>query len=336
VLRTLESARAGSLGTALGRLPLVIEAAACGVGSALVPTYPGGVRPTSTVVLHGGGAEGLGEHVAWTDEAHVALATRVGTMPGGRWTLDAWSAGLPARFPEPYERAALEAAAIDLALRQQRTNLFALAGVAPAPVRYVVSFERVSDPIARARAEAPGVGLKIDADPDWPDAIWSALGGLGSVAVIDFKLSGSSADHERAHRAVPGALIEDPLGSSTPWSDSLRARFSVDGPVTSPEALAALPVRPAAANLKPARMGGVLRALEAAAWCNTRGIAVYFGGMFEVGVGRSQLHALASLLCPDAPNDVAPIGLASLVAPRPERLRCDPDAPGFGAGAGRG
>jgi len=29
-------------------------------------------------------------------------------------------------------------------------------------------------------------------------------------------------------------------------------------------------------------------------------------------------------------------GLAGRLAPRPERLRCDPDAPGFGAGAGNG
>jgi hypothetical protein len=32
--------------------------------------------------------------------------------------------------------------------------------------------------------------------------------------------------------------------------------------------------------------------------------------MFEVGVGRRQLRDLASILCPDAPNDLAPIPLA--------------------------
>jgi len=336
VLRTPESARAGSLRTALGRLPLVIEASACEVGSATVPSYPGGARPTSAVVLRGGGDVGTGENVAWTAAAHAAFSARVARMTGGRWTLDEWSTALTATFPEPYERAALEAAAIDLALRQQRTNLFALAGARPAPVRYVVSFERVSHPVARAREEGHGLELKIDADPDWPDAVWAGLGRLRSVAVIDFKLSGTSADHERAHRALPTALIEDPLASPTPWSESLRARLSFDGPVTSPEDLAALPVRPAAVNVKPARMGGILRALEAAAWCNAENIAVYFGGMFEVGVGRAQLQALASLLCPEGPNDVAPIGRAGLVAPRPERLRCDPVAPGFGADVGSG
>jgi hypothetical protein len=37
---------------------------------------------------------------------------------------------------------------------------------------------------------------------------------------------------------------------------------------------------------------------------------VYVGGMFEIGVGRRQLRDLASVLCPDAPNDLAPVPLA--------------------------
>jgi hypothetical protein len=44
--------------------------------------------------------------------------------------------------------------------------------------------------------------------------------------------------------------------------------------------------------------------------CERRDILVYVGGMFEVGVGRRQLRDLASVLCPDAPNDLAAIPLA--------------------------
>jgi hypothetical protein len=36
--------------------------------------------------------------------------------------------------------------------------------------------------------------------------------------------------------------------------------------------------------------------------------------MFEVGVGRRQLRALASVLCPDGPNDLSPIPLAEAAA----------------------
>ena len=78
-------------------------------------------------------------------------------------------------------------------------------------------------------------------------------------------------------------------------------------------------------NLKPARMGGVLEALACATRCAAEGIALYMGGMFEVGVGRTQLRALAALLCPDGPNDIAPL----LETVRPARLPVDGTAPGF-------
>ncbi len=299
---------------ALAALPVGVNDVECRVGAVRVPSYPGGVRPTSEVRLGGG----RGECVAWTAEAHVALRGRMGLVPRGRWAhLGDWAAAMRERFTDPYERAALEAAAVDLALRQAETNLFELAGVTPRAVRYVVSYGRLRDPMADAEA---GIELKLDVDPAWDEATWASL---RRVAVLDFKGTGSPADHERAHRAVPEALIEDALAG--PWSASLSTRLSFDAPFTSARALDALPVRPAAVNLKPARMGGVLEALACAERCAREGIAVYVGGMFEVGVGRPQLRALAALLCPDAPNDVAP-----LVPPeRPPRLAVEGSAPGF-------
>jgi L-alanine-DL-glutamate epimerase-like enolase superfamily enzyme len=124
--------------------------------------------------------------------------------------------------------------------------------------------------------------------------------------------------------------VEDPCWTAGPWSPSLARRLSADAPIRHRDDVARLPVVPAAVNLKPARMGGVLAALDAAAACTARGIALYVGGMFEIDVGRRQLQALAALLCPDGPNDVAPIGRAGAPAARPERLAVDGDAPGFG------
>jgi len=72
-------------------------------------------------------------------------------------------------------------------------------------------------------------------------------------------------------------------------------------------AVGRLPVCPGAVNLKPARMGGVLEVLRLAARLDKRGVPFYLGGMFEVGIGRTQLHVLAAVLCPDGPNDVAPL-----------------------------
>jgi L-alanine-DL-glutamate epimerase-like enolase superfamily enzyme len=301
---------------ALAALPLVVDRVACEVGAVRVPSYLGAARPTSEVRL----SEGRGECVAWTAEAHAGFRARMERVPRGRWELGRWAAAMREAFSDPYQRAALEAAAIDAALRQAGTTLLALAGVAPRPVRYVVSFERLGDPVARARAEAPGVELKVDADPDWDDATWAALAALGRVAVLDFKGAGNV---ERAHRALPEALIEDPgPGDRSP---SLARRLSLDAPVTSAAALDALPARPAAVNLKPARMGGVLEALTCATRCREQGIAVYIGGMFEVGVGREQLRVLAALVSPDGPNDIAPL----VTRERPARLPPPAAAAGF-------
>jgi hypothetical protein len=307
---------------ALGALPVTVGEVACEGRGVPLRAYPGGVRPTSEVRLD----EGRGEHVAWTAAAHERFRSRLGGVPRGRWPrLDAWVAAMRAHFADPYERAALEAAAIDLALRQARTSLFGLLDAAPRPVRWVASFEKVADPVARARDEGPSAELKVDADPAWDDGVWAALAALGRVAVLDFKGSGTAADHERAHRVLPRALIEDPAGRG-PWSPALSRRLAFDAPVTSAAALDALPARPAAVNVKPARMGGVLEALACGTRCRAAGIPVYLGGMFEVGVGRRQLRALAALLCPDAPNDVAPL----VETERPARLPVDGAAVGFG------
>jgi L-alanine-DL-glutamate epimerase-like enolase superfamily enzyme len=317
---------AGALATALAALPLRVDAVRAVAATAAVRDYPGGRRPTSTVTVAGGGLAGEGEHVGWTAAEQAAFADAApGLAPRGDWRLGAWSAEVARRTPGPYARAALEAAALELALAQSRTSLLALAGVAaPRPVSYVVSFARRSDApaVARAlRASAPDVGLKVDVDPDWPETTWTELAEAGGVCVLDFKLTGTVAAHERAHRLLPGALLEDPRPGDAPWSASLRRRLSVDAALDRAAAVATLPGPPAAANVKPARMGGVLELLRAAAACRTAGIDVYVGGMFEVGIGRRQLWTLAALLAPDGPNDVAPIAVGAAPAPRPPRLR---------------
>jgi L-alanine-DL-glutamate epimerase-like enolase superfamily enzyme len=316
---------------ALAALTVVIEESECDAGVVPVAGYPGGGRPTSLVELRGRGEIGRGEHVGWTESAHEAFCARVAGMPRGRWRLGAWTAAMALGTSDPYDRAALEASAIDLALRQANTSLFHVAGMEPRPVRYVVSFERVPDPSARAQMECGEVELKIDADPAWPEATYHALASCGRVAILDFKGTGTRADHERAHQALPEALIEDPRFDDHPWSASLCRRLSCDAAVTSAAALSRLPVRPAAINLKPGRMGGVFEVLACAARCAAEQLAVYVGGMFEVSVGRAQLRDLAALLSPDGPNDLAPLAIAGRPAPRPPRLVPDAGRVGFGA-----
>lgn len=335
-MRGIEDLRA-----ALEALPFGLDDVSVQFAQAAVASYPGGFRPSSVVTLIGGGLRGLGEHVGWTNEEHAsfrdniasckaALTSRRGasSAPAEHLSLGEWIATLSA-LPA-YDRAALEAAAIDLALQQQGSNLFAMAGVAPAPVRYVVSFARVEDPVAEVTSQEPGdIELKIDADSAWPDSVYRRLAQIGRVAVLDFKLQGAAADYERACCLLPDAWIEDPKPDESAWSPSLLARWSADAVVSTAAAMETLVPRPAAINVKPARMGSVLDAITCLARCRALGISTYIGGMFEIGVGRSQLRVLAALACPDGPNDIAPLDAERR---RPPRLFVHGDEPGFSAG----
>jgi hypothetical protein len=191
----------------------------------------------------------------------------------------------------------------------------------------VVSLGRTDEPLLVVAQQPETVELKIDVDPRWTEEAWAALAGLGRVAVLDFKGGGRAVDFERAPRLMPGALSEDPAEPAP------GLRLSADIPITSAAAVDALPFHPAAVNVKPARMGGVLEALACVARCDAAGVSVYFGGMFEVGPGRRQLWDLAALLAPEGTNDVAPIGVGEAPAARPPRLVVDPTRPGFGVGA---
>jgi len=324
--------RAAALRRTLAALPLAVEHARCDVHDVPVPSYPDGPRPSSLLQLDGRGASGRGEHVGWTTGAHRAFANAVAALElRACASVGALSTLAREKLAHPYDRAALEAAAIDLALAQAGTDPARLIGHEPRPVRYVLSFERVDDPAARAALEPAHLELKIDADPAWSGAVWRSLAATGRVAVLDFKLSGSAREHEQAHALVPGALLEDPLPSSEPWSPSLQSHLSLDAAITTAAHVTALDPAPAAVNVKPARIGGVLEALAVVEACATRGIDVYFGGMFEVGIARAQIQLLAALLCPDAPNDVAPIALAGAPADRPPRLDAQPRDAGFAA-----
>jgi hypothetical protein len=114
-------------------------------------------------------------------------------------------------------------------------------------------------------------------------------------------------------------------------------RISRDASVLDESAVLAVRARGEAVNLKAPRMGGpleLLRGLERALLGNeaARGARgpVYFGGMFEVGVGRRQARQLAALYCSTAPNDLA-LNEAEGTAPRmSSRAVISLDRPGFG------
>ena len=59
-------------------------------------------------------------------------------------------------------------------------------------------------------------------------------------------------------------------------------------------------------NIKPSRFGSVSALLDCVERAQAAGMVLYGGGQFELGIGRDQIQALASLLYADGPNDVAP------------------------------
>jgi O-succinylbenzoate synthase len=83
-------------------------------------------------------------------------------------------------------------------------------------------------------------------------------------------------------------------------------RVSYDAPIRSAADLETTPVRVRTINVKPSRVGSLRTLFELYAHCEAHGIAMYGGGMGELGVGRGQIQLLAALYHPDGSNDVAP------------------------------
>lgn len=289
-----------------------------------VDVSTGFTRVTTTVVLKGGGARGDGEDVGYDAEDHEGVPEALDLA--GRWTLDEVSRRLdgldlfsrpPTRGTSPdYRRWAFESAALDLALRQTGVSLGEALGREYRPVRFVVSTRL--DP-RRWLAIDPGLEFKLDPEPDWTRERMDELAATDRVRVLDYKgyYSGTPVDldpdpelYRQVAAAFPEAILEDPA-----WNDRTAAalaghevRLSWDAPIHSAADLDDLPVPPRFVNIKPSRFGTVRRLMECLDVCRERGIVCYGGGQFELGPGRGQIQALASLFYAGAPNDVAPGG----------------------------
>ncbi|HEX8105573.1 MAG TPA: hypothetical protein VF533_23355 [Solirubrobacteraceae bacterium] len=300
-----------------------------------------GFERVSTVVhLRGAGEEGLGEDVTYdADDQRRQLALGPVLELAGSWTIATFSAhvgGLelfPAAAPDQpayrlYRRWAFESAALDLALRQAGTTLAAVLEREPRPVRFVVS-SRLGEPptfapVERRLAVYPALRFKLDATPDWDDALIARLVETGAVDSIDFKgaYKGTAVDvptdpalYRKVAEAFPDAWLEDP-DLSVPEADAAlaphRDRITWDAPIHSVDDVLALPFPPRTVNLKPSRLGSLEALFTAYDFCAERGMGAYGGGQYELGPGRGQIQYLASLFHPDGPNDIAPGGYDAL------------------------
>ncbi len=317
----------------------------------------GFLRVTTTVVLRGDGHEGRGEDVTYAAEDHEPYPL---ALPlAGDWTFHEFSERLggldlfPDRPPQMeffrlYRRWAFESAALDLALRQQGQSLGAALGRDYRPLRFAVSTRLDITPWL---ALDPALEFKLDPTPEWDAEAMRRIAATGRVRVLDFKsfYEGSPVDnppdppqYRAAAAAFPDAILEDPTraGPARDALDGEEGRFSFDAPIRSwadVEAVAerAFVGRPLALcylNIKPSRFGSVSALLDCVERAQAAGMELYGGGQFELGVGRDQIQALASLLYPAGPNDVAPRdyhGDAHAGVPR-SPLEPLAQAPGFG------
>ena len=299
------------------------------------PTHPGG-RPSSVVRLSGAGHTGQGENVAFELDEHERFVRTVSEWfreHASERRLEVGSA-LPS-LPSPYERAALEAALIDLALRQANLTLAALTDTEWGSLRFVASLGATAEPLAAIaswrRAGFRG-DLKLDADPSWPGGVQRALGDTTGVAIVDFKRRGDAAFAQALAALFPDARLEDPPDGWTP--DAPPARIARDATLLGEDDVVAALARGESVNLKAPRMGGPLAVLRSLEHASRRSAMqptgmppngstpaspeplAYLGGMFEVGIGRTQARLLAALYCPDAPNDLALNERARRPAPR--------------------
>jgi hypothetical protein len=288
-------------------------------------------RVTTTVVLQGRGEEGRGEDVTYNAEDHdwfPELHVR------GSMSLAAFSAELDAvklfgdepkmKASLDYRRWALESAALDLALRQNGVSFGEALEHEYRPVRFVVSTR--ADAFAWLQHNSE-LELKLDPDKDWDRTFMKRLADTGRVRVLDLKAyyTGTVVDlapdpelYGAVAELFPEAVIEDASldGECGKVLRGEEGRLSFDAPIHSAADVVALPVKPGWLNIKPSRFGKLERLFECVEHCDAKGIRLYGGGQFELGVGRRHIQVLASLLYAEGPNDVAPAEY-NTGAPRP-------------------
>ncbi len=318
---------------ALAGLPLEIDGYSL---EGLTAQVSSGFERLSTVVhLRGGDHEGVGEDVVYDAVDHVALQEAGPVLAlAGRYTLGEFCEAIDSLdlFPVApqrevsilYRRWTFHSAGLDLALRQAATPLHEVLGREPKPLTFVVSLRLGEppslDPLMRRLDRYPSLRCKLDPTSSWTPELIEALVATGAVDSVDFKslYRGTVVDqspdpvlYERVVNAFPNAWIEDP-DLETPGTAAVleghHDRITWDAPIHSIADIEALPFAPRMVNLKPSRIGGLVKLCDTYDFCAEHGIGAYGGGQFELGPGRGQAQYLASLFHADTPNDLAPVG----------------------------
>jgi hypothetical protein len=290
-------------------------------------------RTTTVFALSGDGETGYGEDVTYDSEPHYTLAETEPEFPlTGTATLDEFTERLDdidffdgetlsQSIFRNYRRWALESALLDLALKQADTNLGTALDRSYSPVRFVVS-TRLGEPPTIDRVSEwldlyPELEFKLDPTSEWTPELADDLRSTGAVCTLDLKGQYKDTDvdqsadpelYELLLGTFPDAIVEDPdlTDETQPLFDGHEDRVAWDYPIRGVDTVEALPWEPNILNIKPSRFGSIESVLDTIEYCFDREITMYGGGQFELGVGRTHLHTLASLFYPAGPNDIAP------------------------------
>lgn len=287
----------------------------------------------------GGELHGAGEDVSWVevspDEIFALypedLLCHQGSFAEWSQRLDAREATpaylslASARRSEPdYLRWALESAAMELALRQNRVSLASLLAREPRSMRFCLSMGLGEPPTTetlRAWLQHGDYQFKLDASSLWNDALIAELERLDCVTVVDLKAyyhdtpvdqPVDPALYARVASGMSSAVIEDALPNHETLA-TLRAhadRLSWDAPIHSHEDVSrVVPSElgmPRWMNIRPSRFGTWRRLFAMYDWAHQNQVRCYGGGQFELGIGREHAQALACLFHPEGANDLAP------------------------------
>ena len=319
-----------SLYAKIADLPLEIDGHSFESLAQVVPS--GWKRKTTLVRLSGGGEEGHGEDVIWNDEDHRLLEEESDFSLAGTYTIDEFSRRLDGTplFVKPasrsdytlYRRWGFESAALDLALRQAGTTLAGVLGIEMRPLTFVISTglgdPATTEPLRTRLEQYPWMRFKLDLNETWTAELAAELAEMGVVDCLDLKglyhgdFTGPPPNAEQYRfcaETVTGAWIEDPF-----LNEETRAalaghedRITWDANIHSVADIASLPFEPRCINIKPSRFGFLSELMRTYEYCDGRGVRMYGGGQFEVGVGRGQAQYLASLFHHDGSNDIAPL-----------------------------
>jgi O-succinylbenzoate synthase len=161
--------------------------------------------------------------------------------------------------------------------------------------------------------------VKVKIAPGWDyrllEAVRARHDSLVLVADANGSYSLSRPDHLDALRSLDSlglAGIEQPLGEEELVGHA-RLQEMLATPVVLDESIVSVGVLEAAlalgccrgVSVKAARLGGLCFALKAVSRCREAGVAMWCGGMLELGIGRAANLALGSLADFSLPGDMA-------------------------------